>query len=117
MTDRIPPNSKDEPAFKGSGETITIEVEFLGFPAIYDFFHGSSIEHTFSGNTLMDLIDDLISHCGERVREAFWDQKINGLDPSIQIMLNQEYVKGTDLHNLTISQGDKVTFLRLLAGG
>ena len=117
MKEKASPNSMEKSTFESGGETKTIDVRFLGFPTIYDFFQGDSIKHTFSGNTLMDLIHNIISHYGERVKEALWDQKIDMLDPSIQIMINKKYVKRTDLHNLTISQGDKVTFLKLLAGG
>jgi hypothetical protein len=100
-----------------AGENITIHVEFVGFPKIYDLFQGDRIELSFSGNTLMSLIESLFSDYGQCVREGLWDEKKDGLDPSIQIVINQEYTTCADLHRITVSQGDRVTFLKLLAGG
>jgi sulfur carrier protein ThiS len=99
------------------GQSKTVEVQFTGFPTIYDLFRGDTIRHSFSGKTLQELIADLISRYVERVKEALWDDKVNGLDPSIQIMVNRQYVKRTEFDKSIISHGDKVTFLRLLAGG
>jgi len=99
------------------GEKITIHVEFVGFPKIYDLFQGDRIKHSFSGNTMMSLIESLISGYGQCIREGLWDEKNDGLDPTIQIMINQKYTTRNDLYSITISQGDRVTFLRLLAGG
>jgi molybdopterin converting factor small subunit len=99
------------------GQSKTVEVQFTGFPTIYNLFQGDTIRHSFSGKTLQELIADLISTHGERIREALWDDKVNGLDPSIQIMVNRRYIWRADLDKPIVSQGDKVTFLRLLAGG
>ena len=65
----------------------------------------------------MGLIESLFSDYGQCVREGLWDEKKDGLDPPIQIMINQKYTTRTDLNSITISQGDRVTFLKLLAGG
>jgi len=98
-------------------EKTGIEIVFVGFPKIYDFFQRDRIRYSFSGRTLKDLIDDLLVQYGQRVKESFWDERVNGLDPCIQIMINEEYVRGADPRNVELSQGDQVTFLKLLAGG
>ena len=94
-----------------------IEIKFLGFPAIYDYLKKDHIWHTFSGRTLKDLIDDLFSHYGEEIRESLWDERIDELDPTIQIKVNEKYLEAADPQTVRISENDSVTFFRLLAGG
>lgn len=98
-------------------EKIGIDIIFVGFPAIYNFFEKDRIHYSFSGRTLKDLVDDLLVKYGQQIKESFWDESVRGLDPSIQIAINEKYVESTDLQNVELSQGDHVTFLRLLAGG
>ncbi|NIM97211.1 MAG: hypothetical protein GTO24_03710 [candidate division Zixibacteria bacterium] len=98
-------------------EKTGIEIVFVGFPRIYDFLKRDRIRYSFSGRTLKDLIDDLLVQYGQHVEESFWDERVNGLDPSIQIMINEKHVRSADPQNVELSQGDQVTFLKLLAGG
>ena len=96
---------------------IQIEILFTGFPKIYDFFSRSRITYVFSGETVLDLVQDLIAHYGKPVMGALLDERTQRLDPTIQVRINEKYVRGEDLGRQGIEQGDKVIFLRLLAGG
>ncbi len=96
---------------------MRIEVEFVGFPTIYDIFQEVSHPHSFSGETLSDLIESLIEKYGERLIESLLDPGTHAFDPAIQIMVNRQYVGRESLHLKKMKEGDKVTFLRLLAGG
>jgi hypothetical protein len=96
---------------------VQIEILFTGFPKIYDFFSRNRITYTFSGKTVLDLVQDLIAHYGEPVMGALLEERTQRLDPTIQVRINEKYVKGEDLGRQGIEQGDKVLFLRLLAGG
>ena len=115
---RKQPSRPNRPSCHEHGEEKTgIHIVFVGFPKIYDFFQKDHIYYLFSGHTLKDLIEDLLVQYGKQIKESFWDESVKGLDPSIQIAINEKYVESTDLQNVELSQGDQVTFLRLLAGG
>lgn len=96
---------------------IQIEIHFIGFPKVYDFFSCNRITHAFSGKTVLDLVQDLIAHYGKPVMGALLEERRQRLDPTIQVRINEKCVKGEDLGHRGIEQGDKVLFLRLLAGG
>ena len=94
-----------------------IEIKMVGFPTLYDFLKRDRIRHVFAGHTLKHLIEDLFHAYGEKIKDAFWDQRINRLDPTIQVMINGEFVESCDFENVEISEDDHVSFLKLLAGG
>jgi len=96
---------------------MTIEITFVGFPTLYDFFHSDHLLHSFSGGTLKNLVESLSRQYGEVLNESLWDQSRNHLDPAIQVVINDQYVDRGDRDHLPISEGDRVKFLRLLAGG
>lgn len=96
---------------------IQIEIIFIGFPKIYDYFRRDQVNHSFSGKTLSDLVTDLITHHGEPIRKSLLEERTQKLDPTIQVRINEKFVKGQDFDRQIIEKGDKVVFLRLLAGG
>ena len=96
---------------------MNVEIEFIGFPTIYDIFQEGYHACDFSGNSLWELIEDLIDRYGARVKESLMDPKSQTLDPALQIMINQQFITEDDFYRQKIEGGDKITFLRLLAGG
>lgn len=96
---------------------MNIEIEFIGFPTIYDIFQEGRHTCDFSGNGLWELIEDLIDRYGDRVKEPLMDPTSHTLDSVLQIMINQKYIKQDDFYHQKIEDGDKITFLKLLAGG
>ena len=92
-----------------------VEITLVGFPILYDVLESDRI--IFSGHTLKDLIEDLFRNYGEKIKGNFWDQRIDRLDPTIQVMINGKFVKASDPQSVEISKDDHVTFFRLLAGG
>lgn len=84
---------------------------------IYDIFGEGFNTYASSNNTLSELIEDLIERYGERFSESLKDQRTKTLDPSIQIMINGEYILSNNFDQQRIAEGDKITILRLLAGG
>jgi sulfur carrier protein ThiS len=96
---------------------IQIEVVFMGFPKIYDFFLRDRIRHSFSGKTLSDLVENLIAQYDEPIRRSLLEERTQKLDPTIQVRVNGNYVKREDFDRQTIEDGDNIIFLRLLAGG
>jgi len=96
---------------------MKIEIEFIGFPLISDIFQRGLRTYSFRGSTLSELVEDLIERFGDPVKESLQDQQTKTFDRAIQIIVNQEEYLSGELEHRTIEEGDKITFLRLLAGG
>jgi hypothetical protein len=96
---------------------MNIGIEFIGFPVIYDLFPEGFHAYTFEGNTLSQLIADLIGRNGSRVQEALLDPATRDLDPTIQIRINGTFVLKEEISLQEIKEEDQITFFKLLAGG
>jgi molybdopterin converting factor small subunit len=68
------------------------------------------------GETLEDVINELITRYGEKVRDAFYNARGN-FDPMIQIALNGKSFIPVDKHDTRLEDGDSIVFMILLAGG
>jgi sulfur carrier protein ThiS len=96
---------------------MQIEIEFIGFPTLYDLFPEGRHRVLFEGSTFRELADDLIARKGERLREALMEPGTDRFDPTIQVSLNNRFLAGQEIAQTSVAEGDRVTFLRLLAGG
>ncbi len=96
---------------------MQIEVEFIGFPTIYDLFPEGRHRIVFDGKSLHELIEFLIARNGERLKEALTEPGSDRFDPTIQVSLNKRFLAGQEIARTFVAEGDCVTFLRLLAGG
>ena len=96
---------------------MKIEIEFTGFPLIFDIFHGGGHTYIFRGSTLSELIEDLVERFGDPIKKSMHDERTEAFDPAVQIFINHKEYISDGLGQRTIEEGDKVTFLRLLAGG
>jgi len=95
---------------------MKISVEFLGFPTVSDVVGKKNLELDISGQTVKDVIDELINHYGRKVRDAFFDAQGN-FDLMIQIVHNGKSFIPSDKHSTPLNEGDSLTFMLLLAGG
>jgi molybdopterin converting factor small subunit len=95
---------------------MKINVEFLGVPMISDVIGKKKLELDIAGNTVKDMIDELIGLYGKKVREAFYDERGN-FDMAIQITLNGKTFIPADKHQTPLNEGDTLIFMLLLAGG
>jgi molybdopterin converting factor small subunit len=68
------------------------------------------------GNTVRDVIDELIMLYGKKVKDAFYDEK-GRLDVTLQMTLNGKTFISADKQHTPLSEGDTLTFMLLLAGG
>ncbi|MGA2466813.1 MAG: MoaD/ThiS family protein [Thermodesulfobacteriota bacterium] len=96
---------------------MKIRIEFIGFPVIYDLFPEGAHPYALAGETVAQLIDDLISRNGSRVQEVLLDPGTKELDPTIQIRINTKFISRDEIPQQKIEDGDHITFFRLLAGG
>jgi sulfur carrier protein ThiS len=96
---------------------MKLTVEFAGFPTIYDIFPVGQHAHVASATTIPALVNELIARHGQRVAEALLDPGTKSLDPTIQVAVNGELVRRQEILRVSLTEGDRVTFFRLLAGG
>jgi MoaD family protein len=95
---------------------MKVNVEFLGLPMVSNVVGKKKLELDISGETVKDVIDELIKLYGKKVREAFYDSEGN-FDLMIQIALNGKSFIPADKHDTPLKEGDTVMFMLLLAGG
>ncbi|MEW6375662.1 MAG: MoaD/ThiS family protein [Thermodesulfobacteriota bacterium] len=95
---------------------MKINVEFLGLPMVSGVIGKKKLELDVSGETVKDVIDELIKRYGKKVRDAFYDAEGN-FDLMIQIALNGKSFIPADKHHSSLKEGDSLIFMLLLAGG
>jgi molybdopterin converting factor small subunit len=96
---------------------MKINVEFLGLPMVSDLVGKKKLELAISGETVKDVIDELIRQHGPKVRNAFYDSD-GRFDVMIQIALNGRSFIPPEKHSASLlSDGDTLMFMILLAGG
>ena len=95
---------------------MQINVEFLGLPMVSDVIGKKRLEVDIQGETVKDVIDELIKRYGKKVRDAFYDAEGN-FDTMIQITLDGKSFIPLDKHNTPLDKGDNLIFMLLLAGG
>jgi molybdopterin converting factor small subunit len=95
---------------------MKIHVEFLGFPMVSDVIGKKNMELDIPGITVKDLIDELIRLYGNKVREAFYDEK-GRFDVTLQVSLNGKIFIPADKQHTPLNEGDTLIFMLLLAGG
>jgi MoaD family protein len=95
---------------------MKIVVELLGLPMVSDVIGKKRLEVDFQGETVKDVIDELINRYGKKMRDAFYDAEGN-FDMMIQITLNGKSFITADKRNTPLKEGDSLIFMLLLAGG
>ncbi len=96
---------------------MNIQLEFMGFPDIYDLFPEGPHPYRFGGSTLPELVEGIVARHDPRVGESLLGGKTKALDPTIQITVNRRFVLRDEISSRKIEEGDQVVFLKLLAGG
>ncbi len=95
---------------------MKISVEFLSLPIVTKIVGGKSLSLNFSGQTIDDLINEIVNKYGEKVRRFFLDESGN-LDRVFKILLNKKEWISRDQMNKTLKEGDQVTIMMLIGGG
>lgn len=95
---------------------MKIHAEFLGLPMVSDVVGKKKLELDVPGETLKDVIDELIKRYGKKVKDAFYDAEGN-FDLMVQIALNGKSFIPPDKHHTPLKEGDNLLFMLLLAGG
>jgi molybdopterin converting factor small subunit len=95
---------------------MRIHVEFLGFPMVSDVLGTKKMDLDIPGDSVKNVIDELIRRYGKKVEQAFYDDK-GRLDVTLQMTLNGKTLISADQLRASLKDGDTLTFVLLLAGG
>ncbi len=95
---------------------MKVNIEFLGLPMLTKVIGKKKLELETSGETVKDVIDELINRYGKKAREAFYDPEGN-FDLMVQITINGGPLIPANKHDTPLKEGDTLTFMLLLAGG
>ena len=95
---------------------MKINVEFLGLPMISEVLGKKKLELDITGNTVKDVIDELIRSYGKNVKDFLYDEEGN-FDVMIQVTLNGKAFIPANKHHTSLNEGDTLMFMLLLAGG
>jgi molybdopterin converting factor small subunit len=95
---------------------MKIAVEFLSMPVVTKIVGSKSISLNFSGQTIEDLMNELVTRYGEKVRGFLLDES-GKLDRIFKILLNKKEWISRDQMSKILKDGDKVTIMMLVGGG
>jgi molybdopterin converting factor small subunit len=96
---------------------MKVNLFFEGIPAVAKVVGKRAFEFDLGGQTVADLLVELINEYGENIKKILWDESSN-FDPSVQIVINQrDYVQIDKMAETQLSEGDTVVFITLLNGG
>jgi MoaD family protein len=85
-------------------------------PVLPEAIGRKELQVEFDGETVNDLIENLIARYGRKARQALYDS--NGkLDPVVQILINGEQWVTHDRLDTDLHDGDSVILMLVLAGG
>lgn len=95
---------------------MNLHVKLIGFPDLKRLIGGNEIALQVQGETLGDLLRHLEAAYGAPIRKALLDAK-GIVDRSVQVLRNdREWISREDL-SFPLQEGDRLTFLLMVAGG
>ena len=95
---------------------MKIQVEFLSIPRITRIVGSKSITFDLRGVSIGDLIEEISGKYGREISNFLLDESGN-LDAVFKVQLNKsEWIPKNGLDK-PLKNGDRVTFMMLLAGG
>jgi hypothetical protein len=95
---------------------VKIWVKFVGFPDLRHVIGGKEISVALEQGLFGELIRHLDITYGASIRKGLLDE--NGhVDQSVQVLINeQDWISREDA-SFRLNDGDRVTFLLMVAGG
>ena len=95
---------------------MQVAVEFLSLPVVTKIVGGKSILFDFHGRTIEDLMNEMVTRYGEKVRDFLLDES-GKLDRIFKVLLNKQEWVSRDQMNKILKDGDQVTIMMLVGGG
>lgn len=95
---------------------MKIKITFLSLPKVIKIIGSKSISFNFSGQTINDLLNELVKKYGAELGQFLLDDS-GKLDMVFKIMLNKkDWVKRDQLKKI-LQDGDELTIMMLVGGG
>ncbi|MCK4942276.1 MAG: MoaD/ThiS family protein [Candidatus Aminicenantes bacterium] len=95
---------------------MKINITFLSLPKVTKIIGSKSILFNFSGQTINDLLNELVKKYGIELGQFLLDDS-GKLDSIFKVLLNEKQWISRDQMNKTLEAGDQVTFMMLVGGG
>ena len=96
---------------------MKVYLVFEGISGVTKVVAKKVFEFDLKGQTMADLLVELINKYGDGMKKIFWDES-SKFDTSIQIFINgRNYVEIDKMIETQLSDGDTVAFITLLNGG
>lgn len=95
---------------------MKVKIEFLGFPDLIKALGSKQIELSLNQERLKDVLESLEDKFPHHIRDALLD-RAGKLDPAVQVLLNGQEWLTHDSLDTKLNDGDKLTFMMLVAGG
>jgi hypothetical protein len=90
-------------------------VEFIGLLVVSDIIGNKKVEIDLSGQTVKDVIDELIGRYVKKVKAALYPD--GTFDLAIQMAINGNSFVSADRHETHPHGGETLMFILLLPGG
>jgi MoaD family protein len=85
-------------------------------PTLPEVIGSKELEVEFTGETVNDLVDHLVTRYGSKAKQALCDEKGN-LDPMIMVLLNGEEWITHEKLDAALDNGDDLVLMMMMAGG
>jgi MoaD family protein len=85
-------------------------------PTVPEIIGRKELEVEFSGETINDLIDHLVTKYGKKVRHTLYDEE-GKLDQLVQVLHNGESWINNEELNTILQEGDEIVLMMMLGGG
>lgn len=95
---------------------MRINLDIRLVPDLAELVGKDEIDFEFEGETISDMVNELVSKYGAKAREALYDSG-GRFDGMIQIILNKEkWIRSDDL-STPLKDDDGVSLMLLIGGG
>lgn len=95
---------------------MKINITFLSLPKVTKIIGSKSILFNFSGQTISDLLNELVKKYGTELGQFLLDDS-GKLDMIFKMILNKkDWIKRTQLDKV-LKDGDQLTIMMLVGGG
>jgi len=95
---------------------MKVNLDIRLVPALAKLIGKNEIGFEFEGETVGDMVKELVSKYGLKARDALYDSR-GCFDGMIQIILNKQKWITTDKLETPLKNNDNVSLMLLIAGG